>query len=193
MNRPLSLLPFMLAFIAGVAAMPTNVYQVCAWNVGTLELEPWRQKRAALVAVCRRLHRWFSRLWTPQLLAAAAVLVLLVALAPHADAHTPSMAIVGAAAIVRPKLVAELDEAKKKASKLMTDADAEQRELTAEERTKVQEHLDEAKRVKARIDGIDGDEEMRRQIEALNPNPDMSPIVNRPGATRGRTDRKSVV
>ncbi|MBP7568790.1 MAG: phage major capsid protein [Acidobacteria bacterium] len=82
---------------------------------------------------------------------------------------------------IRSKLVAELEEAKAKARPLMEAAAKDgNRELTAEERAQVQAHLDEAKRIKARIDGIDADAELQKQIDALN-----AKAVDEPAKTPG--------
>lgn len=67
----------------------------------------------------------------------------------------------------RTKLQAELAEATRLAKVVMTTAETEKRELSAEERQGVQAHLDEAKRIKASIDQIDADVALREQIEAL--------------------------
>ncbi|HEY1106692.1 MAG TPA: hypothetical protein VGE78_11140, partial [Agromyces sp.] len=69
----------------------------------------------------------------------------------------------------RTRLEAELKEATAQAKAVMNTAEKENRELTAEERTTVQGHLDEAKTLKAQIDRIDGDAEMRKTIDALQP------------------------
>jgi HK97 family phage major capsid protein len=182
-------MPFLLALFAAVAAMPTNVYQVCAWNVGTLEVEPWRARRAPIAAACRRLHSWWSGLWRLEVLAAAVLVVAVLAgdLSPHRDGVV--LAVSGVFAIARPKLVAELEEAKKQAAVVMTTAEKEERELTAEERKSVQQHLDEAKKIKARLDGIDGDAEMRRQIDALTAGADKT---TRPGAEMERQTHRAL-
>ncbi|HAM57579.1 MAG TPA: phage major capsid protein [Candidatus Rokubacteria bacterium] len=73
--------------------------------------------------------------------------------------------------ITRTKLEAELQEAMVKARAVMTVADKENRELSAEERTSVQAHLDEGKRIKSSIDEMDADEAIRAQIEAMTPKP----------------------
>ncbi len=169
MKHRYSVMPFLLAFFAAVAAMPTNVYQVCAWNVGTLKLEPWRVKASAAVTAAKdALLNWFARLCSPQAASVCAAVLLAVLVANLSAGHDGVLAATGGVfAIARPKLVAELEEAKVKAKGVMETAEKENRELTKDERTKVQEHLDEAKRIDARIKSLDGDEEMRKQIEAL--------------------------
>lgn len=53
----LTILPFLTAFFAGLARMaPTDIYQVCAWRVGTVKTEPWRARSlGGLRQVSRRL------------------------------------------------------------------------------------------------------------------------------------------
>ncbi|HXO85941.1 MAG TPA: phage major capsid protein [Gemmatimonadales bacterium] len=79
------------------------------------------------------------------------------------------------------KLESELKEATSQAKALMTTAEKENRELSAEERAKVQGHLDEAKTLKGQIERIDGDVEMRKQLDALQPK---EPAAAAPGETR---------
>lgn len=171
-------LPFLVAFIVALAAMPTNVFRICAWNAGTLKVDPWRIRAAAAVrGAVRSVLSWFAGLWSPRLAVVCSAVLLALLFAQLSAGHDGGVLLaVGAPAVIRPKLVAELEEAKKKAADVMGTADKENRELTAEERTKVQEHLDEAKRVKARIDGIDGDEEMRKAIAALGGGKEREPF-----------------
>lgn len=71
--------PFLLAMFVAVAAMPTNVYKICAWNAGTLAIEPWKSRTSAAVrAVTLGLRAWFSSLWSARTAFAAAVLLLAV-------------------------------------------------------------------------------------------------------------------
>ena len=35
---------YLIALIAAILNTPTNIYQICAWNHGTEEIEPWRSK-----------------------------------------------------------------------------------------------------------------------------------------------------
>lgn len=65
------------------------------------------------------------------------------------------------------KLRAEQDEAARKARELMGKAKAEERELTQEERAEIQGHLDEAKRCKAKIEGIQERDELEAEIERM--------------------------
>lgn len=86
-NR-LTVVPFLLAMFAAVAAMPLNIYQICAWNAGTLEIEPWRQKTsAALRSVGSRLAAWFARLWSPRVAFACAAMLFALLMAHSAGAE----------------------------------------------------------------------------------------------------------
>lgn len=112
MNR-LTVMPFLLAMFAAVAAMPTNVYQICAWNVGTLEVEPWRTRTAgALRRAAQGLRAWVAALRLPSL-ATAGLVVLLIVLVSHATAEPAGgvlMAAVPAALVQkRAQLIAEAD------------------------------------------------------------------------------------
>ncbi len=78
-----TVLPFLVAMLVAVAAMPTNVFQVCRRAVGTLEVEPWLQRSSA--AVARAVNagtNWMIRLLrlnAPMACTAAVLLALLVA------------------------------------------------------------------------------------------------------------------
>src|SRR5690348_2452840 len=80
---------FLVAFLAGLLAMaPTNVYRVCAWNVGTLKLDPWRIRTSAAVQkVAQTLRAWFTSLWTRRVLVGACAAVLLALLAAQLSGH----------------------------------------------------------------------------------------------------------
>jgi HK97 family phage major capsid protein len=165
-----SVMPFMLAMVAGILSMPTNVYQICRRQVGTLELEPWLSRTRDVVRSVVAFA-WFARLFRSRLaFACAAVLLALLVSdlsAAHAATHGVSMAIVIGAGTRRTNLKAEMNEATNKAKALMTAAEKENRELNAEERTQVQEHLTEARRLKASIEQIDGDEAIQKEINGL--------------------------
>jgi HK97 family phage major capsid protein len=77
----------------------------------------------------------------------------------------------------RAKLETEMKEALRLGKDVMTTAENESRELTAEERTKVEGHLAEAKTLKTQIDRIDGDDEMRKTIAALQPKDDKAAVA----------------
>lgn len=78
-----TVLPFLVAMLVAVAAMPTNVYQVCRRSVGTLEIEPWLQRSSTAVArAVNASTSWMIRLLrlhAPMAYTAAVLLALLVA------------------------------------------------------------------------------------------------------------------
>lgn len=66
---------YLIALIVAIANTPTNVFQICAWNHGTENTEPWRAKlpdapmvRRA-VAIGTRLRAWGAELMAVPLLA----------------------------------------------------------------------------------------------------------------------------
>lgn len=180
--KTFTVLPYLVAMIVAIVGMPTNVYRICAWNAGTLAVDAWRQRTNGIARAAARLRSWFARLWSPRLTFACAA-VLLALLTSDLSASYEIVALGAIAPLARTNLEAELKEATRKAKEVMTTADKDNnRELTAEERKSVQAHLDEARRVKAQIDRIDGDEEMRKQIEALS----AAKSVASPGETARR-------
>lgn len=66
---------YLIALIVAIANTPTNVFQICAWNHGTENTEPWRAKLAdaplirRVVAFGSRLRAWGAELMTIPLLA----------------------------------------------------------------------------------------------------------------------------
>ena len=78
-----TVLPFLLAMLIAVAAMPTDVVQVCYGEMGHEHTQPWRSK--ALTWCASRVRTWLSSLRAflrhPLAVpAACAVLFLLIAL-----------------------------------------------------------------------------------------------------------------
>lgn len=185
------IVPFLVAFFAGLLRLqPTNVYQICRRGVGTLEVEPWLTRVSdALRSVMPSLD-WFARLWRSRIAFACAAVLLAVLTAQLASGQDLTVSVAAVAMIPRSQLETELKEATNKAKTVMTAAENEKRELTEEERKGVQSHLDEAKRIKASIDRIDGDEEMRKQIAALGA---VAPTPAAPGADATKASvRKSI-
>lgn len=80
----LTVVPFLLAMFAAVAFMPTNVYQVCAWNAGTLPVEAWRQRSTAAVRkVGQAIRAWFASIWSPRVAFACAAVLIALLVAQH--------------------------------------------------------------------------------------------------------------
>src|SRR5260221_12391784 len=62
---PTALPLYLLALIVAIANTPLDVFQVNAWNVGTLHIEPWRRKATAAIRsrVCdwtAMVRQWFE-------------------------------------------------------------------------------------------------------------------------------------
>lgn len=78
-----TVVPFLVAMFAAVAGMPTNIFQVCRRQVGTIEIEPWLTPktngliRRALEAASGWM-RWLMGVRAPAL-CAAAMLALMIA------------------------------------------------------------------------------------------------------------------
>lgn len=59
-----TMVPLLVAMVIAIANMPTDIYQICAWNHGTEKTEPWRAKLAKtdavqrLVALATRVRDW---------------------------------------------------------------------------------------------------------------------------------------
>jgi HK97 family phage major capsid protein len=71
--KTLTVLPFLLSLFIAVAAMPTDIFQICAWNVGTVKTEPWRSRVAAGAArAVSVLRTWFAQMCSHPLLAGEA-------------------------------------------------------------------------------------------------------------------------
>jgi HK97 family phage major capsid protein len=101
-----TVVPFLVAFLVAVAAMPTNIVQICAWNVGTLALDPWQRRSADVCTAVRSAWAWLRGAFGDPRLLAAAALLLTLWLAP---AHTS--ALVGLAGIVAEPTLTEVKSA----------------------------------------------------------------------------------
>lgn len=129
--------PFLLALVAGLAAMPTNIYKLCAWNVGTLKVDPWRQRASgAMRATTRTILGWFAGLWNPRLgfLAAGVILALLIAHLSGSHDGLMLAAIPGLAGMSLPDLRQRKGELAQQAIQCLSDAAS--REWISEDETK---------------------------------------------------------
>jgi hypothetical protein len=66
-----------------------NIYQVNAWNLGTVADEPWRSKASAFCRRAATALAWLSRLFTPQRVAIGTAFALAMLVAHLAGAHAP--------------------------------------------------------------------------------------------------------
>lgn len=135
---------YLMALIVAIANTPTNIFQVCQRNVGTLKVDPWRQRSSLLAsgrAALNQIATWFKAN-AFGLSAALACLVLLVALTPH-GAHAAVLAFPALAAPARDlkplrqraaDLNKEIADTTKKRSDVGVAALTENRPLTKEEK-----------------------------------------------------------
>lgn len=133
----------LLAMAIGLASMPTDIYQICARNVGILKIEPWRSKASRAITrlgrtLSDRVRRWLASGGGWQLATATVVLVALAT--STADAHSLSAVgfMAGSIKIARQRvedLHASIAQAKKDRAAIGEKPIAEKRAMTDEERT----------------------------------------------------------
>jgi len=173
---------YLVALIVAIANTPLNIFDVHAWNVGTAHTEPWRKKMSGIAASVRSVVDRFLRFAWPhrQRAAVLAIALLVVFLAPSAHAGV-SVCIVGhTVAQLESDLKAKQADAKRLLEATMLKAQNEVvkpatattpeekgRLMTAEEKAAVQAILDDAKAIKARIDGTQDQAAMLAEIERL--------------------------
>ncbi len=82
-----TVMPWFVALFAGLLALPpTNIYKICAWNSGTMRLDPWRvRSTAAVQKVTQTIRAWCAGLWSPRL-GVACLALLLAVLVAHVSA-----------------------------------------------------------------------------------------------------------
>jgi len=186
---------YLVALIVAIARTPLNIFDVHAWNVGTAHTEPWRRKMSGIAATVRSAIDRFLRFAWPhrQRIAALACAVLVLVLMPHgAQAHGLSIVAVGHLAQLEADLKAKQTAAKtllestmrKAAEEVVTPATATTpavvgRLITKEEKAAVQAILDDAKAIKARIDGTQDQAAMLAEIDRLTAGMTSSPRNDR--------------
>ena len=134
---------YLVALIVAIAKTPTNIYQVCAWNHGTVRTEPWRSKLSAAVPrLVRRMADAVRDIFraaggVPALAALALIAVLAY------TGHDVQGAVLGAHLVpaglkaLRQRdsdLKAAILKAKQERAAIGNKAVAESRKLTDEER-----------------------------------------------------------
>lgn len=168
-----------------IANTPTNVYQVNAWDVGTLEIEPWRQKLTAvpvlrrLVALSNRLREWLQLAGgIPSLVTAACLLAMLCT----GTAHAAPIALMGTVAAVADQQ--SLKALRQKAGEIHTQLktlnakatahalDATAPALTDEERASVTTLKAQAESVKDLLGEAERLNEEERNFKIVRPDPD---------------------
>lgn len=103
-----TVMPFLVAMLVAVAAMPTNVFQICAWNVGTLEVEPWRTKASHAVGrLAKHCRSWVG------LLALIGIVLLVATLMWHTGSGDIALADVVPLAVLKADRARIFGEAEK--------------------------------------------------------------------------------
>lgn len=151
--------PFMVAFLAGLLVMaPQNIFKVCAWNAGTMKVDPWRIRASAAVQkVSQTLRTWLSALWSPGIAYACAG-VLLALMAMHFSAsHEGVLAAALPLATLKATRATALREAESFRSADGTFADDQKRASFDAKMTEV--------------DGFDAQIRTAEEAERTQPNP----------------------
>lgn len=136
---------YLMALIVAIAKTPLDVFQVDAWNVGTLKIESWRRKLpSAVLTVARarlaRIRAWFQV--SGGLPTAVAALLVILLIVPHFYPHAGALLAVPPLAGLKgyrqrdADLKAEIAKATKERTKIGETVLAENRQMTAEEKTK---------------------------------------------------------
>lgn len=178
---------YLAALIMAIANCPLDIYDFHTRGLGTARVEPWRRTLSA--GVTRSVHalRAIGQfVWGHRQGLAVACLIVVMLLAPHAlHAHGAAVGVV-AGQINVAQLASDL-KAKQAAGKellektmrlcaetVVTPASADGktpevkgRLMTAEEKGAIQALLDEAKGIKAKIDGATGDANLMAEFERL--------------------------
>lgn len=176
---------YLLTLIAAIANTPLDIYDVHAWNVGTVKIEPWRKRTAGAVTSIRQGLAWLQPLifGRPQLVCAMACLLCLCLVGPstlHASSGVSIMLMghINIDALERDLLkksgeAAALLEKTMRACQTHEEKDkdgnvvATGRLMTKEEKDAIQAILDQGKDIKAKLDAAKGDVSLSAEIEKL--------------------------
>jgi hypothetical protein len=117
--------PFLVVFFAGLLELPAlNVFKICAWNAGTMKVDPWRIRAGSAVQkVSQALRSWFASLFTRRHVAFACLAVLMAILAMQlSQAHTSPHGVHVLAAVVTAMPRKAVRELEAKRARLMREA-----------------------------------------------------------------------
>jgi HK97 family phage major capsid protein len=193
---------YLIALIVALAHMTTNIYDVHAWNLGTVKAEPWRTKvSTGALRVTSAIRACVQMLWCHRRGVAIAGVCALAILAPSVlSGHDGAGATIGIAISI-PQLESDLRAKQAAAKDLMektmrtcaeavvkpataTTPEEKGRLMTADEKAAIQAMLDEAKGVKARIDEAQGQANLQAEIDRLTAGmTDRPPAGPTPSAT----------
>lgn len=175
---------YLLTLIAAIANTPLNIFDVHAWNIGTVKVDPWRKRTSGAVTSIRRGLTWLHTVMfgRPQLLCAMACLLCLCLVGPSTlHASGVSIVLMGHINIdaLERDLMKKSGEAAALLEKTMKDCQAHQekdkegkvvatgRLMTKEEKDAIQAILDQGKDIKAKLDAAKGDVNLSAEIEKL--------------------------
>lgn len=210
MDRLFTVLPFLAAFFIAVAAMPTNVVQVNAKQMGTEHAQPWRAK--ALAGLGRSLTSLKSRclalieatcghpLRGPALMGA---MVLAMAIVAPEHVGYAMVGVMGSLKLHRSNVAAiekELKDKKAERAALGNTALSEKREFTDDERkkfatdlpadiAKIEARLESAKEMLAAAEVAN---EAERNVPAAPADPDTTATTNANKGVQLGQDRKEL-
>jgi HK97 family phage major capsid protein len=173
-------LTVLLAIVVGIMKMPTDVYDVHAWNAGTVHAAPWRTKiSTGALRVTSAIRELFDGLCLHKRAVASAALMAALLLAGHDDAAGVSFGIVGIA-----QLEADLKAKKAEGEALLeatmrkaedhvvsaataTTPEVKGRLMTKEEKAAVQVILDDAKTIHARLEDAKSGDNFRAALDGI--------------------------
>lgn len=119
-----TVVPFLVAMFAAVAGMPTNVFQICRRNVGTLEVEPWRNRSTAAIArAISAASSWMIRLMQLRSPALCAAIILALLVADLNASHHLAIGVM-TASVVPVATISSLDVLRSEKAQLVREAEA---------------------------------------------------------------------
>ncbi len=182
-----TVVPILLAMAIGIASMPTNIFQICRQGVGTLEVEPWRERSSSFVraglSLLQRLVSSVTSFGGVQVAAAAGAVLLMAVSSDLSSDSLLSVGLIGGSlklfrqrdAELRTQLVAKTKER----SEIGVAALKDGRDLTADETARFEALTTEINAIEAKIDAngtqlraAEEANEAERNLQLLRPDPD---------------------
>lgn len=153
-----TILPFMVLLLVGLAPQALPIYQVNAWNVGTVAIDPWRSKASAAGQAVASSLGWVGRLFQSRAVWLGLALFLAVLVTQGSPEPGTLLAIVPVAGLSAAQI-------REKREKLIHDAG----ELVGpnntfakpEDRTKFDEIMTDVEALKAHLDDADRAERLQ--------------------------------
>lgn len=165
--EPLTVLPFMVLFVVGLAGQGLHIYDVHARHIGIGKAEPWRSKaEQAVNRVTNLLSSVGALLWRHRL-AVACLVIMCIGLWQSSTAEAGGVSMALNVVALERDLAKLQAEGKELFAKHAKTAEAEDREMTDAERGEIQAVLDKAKPIKTKLDRAKADSSMLEQIDAM--------------------------